>query len=162
SAFVERRPAPRERERRRLPPQSRLQMDHLRRVQGRPGARRRKGRRNMSELTAALDELNGALSLASHELKSPLTTILTCLQLVESKVERLAPLFPDAPDVAKTLAKTHELLALASRQVEFADRIATDLVDASRVQAAQFTLAPRMCDLGQVIEEAAAAQHVAH
>ena len=67
---------------------------------------------------------------------------------------------PDAHDVGKTLTKSQELLALASRQVELEDRLASDLVDASRIHAAQLTLLPQLCELGQVVEEAVAGQRV--
>ena len=110
---------------------------------------------------ANLDEIDRALSLASHELKSPLSTILASLQLIETKVERVASLPPNTPEFGKTVARIQELLALAERQVELEDRLATDLVDACRTRSAQLTLAPQLCELGQVVEDAVAAQRVA-
>ena len=145
------------RDRRRLPLQSTSSTPPLQPVQGNPSARKRP----MRALSAAWDDIDDMLCLASHELKSPLTTILACLQLVESRVERLASLPPDAHDVGKTLTKSKELLALASRQVELEDRLVRDLVDASRIRAARLTLRPQLCELGQVVEEAVAGQRVA-
>src|SRR5271166_4290463 len=109
------------RDRRRLPSQSTPSTPPLQPIQVNPSARKQPTR----TLNAVWDDMDDALCLASHELKSPLTTILACLQLVESRVERLASLPPDAPDVGKTLTKSHELLALASRQVELEDRLAS-------------------------------------
>ena len=114
--------------------------------------------RNMSVQRAAQDEMNGALRLASHELKSPLTTILGCLQLLESKVDRLISSPSDSPDVGKTITKFQELLALATREVEIEDRLATELIDACRIWTAQLTLRPRLCDLGHIVAEAVAGQ----
>lgn len=111
-------------------------------------------------LREAIKEMDGALSLVSHELKSPLTTVLGCLQLIGSHVERLASLPPTSPEAGKTFTKIHDLLALATRQIEIEDRLATDLLDASRVRTAQLALLPRLCDLGQLTMEAVAAQRI--
>src|SRR5262249_23114969 len=116
---------------------------------------------NTSAPSATLDEIDRALSQASHELKSPLSTILASLQLIETEVERVASLSPDTPELGKTVARIEELLALAERQVELEDRLATDLVDACRTRSAQLTLAPQLCELGQVVEDTVAAQRVA-
>jgi signal transduction histidine kinase len=116
---------------------------------------------NTSAPSATLDEIDRALSLASHELKSPLSTILASLQLIETKVERMACLPPNTPELGKTVARIQELLALAERQVELEDRLATDLVDACRTRSAQLTLAPQLCDLGQLVADTVAAQRVA-
>src|SRR5262245_15613301 len=67
---------------------------------------------NTSAPSATLDEIDRALSLASHELKSPLSTILASLQLIETKVERMACLPPNTPELGKTVARIQELLAL--------------------------------------------------
>src|SRR5262249_2551828 len=117
--------------------------------------------RTTSAPSATLAELDRAVSLASHELKSPLSTILASLQLIETKVERVASLPPNTPELGKTVARIQELLALAARQVELEDRLATDLVDACRTRSAQLALAPQLCELGQVVEDAVAAQRVA-
>jgi signal transduction histidine kinase len=76
-------------------------------------------------------------------------------------MERVASLSPDTPELGKTVARIQELLALTERQVELEDRLATDLVDACRTRSAQLTLAPQLCELGQVVEDTVAAQRVA-
>lgn len=104
-------------------------------------------------LRAALDDMDGVLHLVSHELKAPLTTIMASLQLIHPKVERLAYLAPESPGVDKTLASIQALLELASRCADIEDRMATDLVDASRIRSAKLTLRPRPCDLALVVQE---------
>lgn len=111
-------------------------------------------------LREAVDEMDCALRLVSHELKSPLATVLGCLQLIGSNAERLASLPPTSPQAGKTFTKIHDLLALATRQIEIEDRLATDLIDASRIRTAQHALLPRLCDLGQLAMEAVAAQRI--
>jgi signal transduction histidine kinase len=140
----------------RLPSLSTPSLQPLQPVRVKPSARKR----SMRALSEALDEMDDVLCLASHELRSPLMTILACLQLAGSRMERLASLLPDTPDVGKTLTKSQELLAMASRQVEVEDRIASDLVDASRIHAAQLTLMPQFCELGKVVEKAVAGLRV--
>jgi signal transduction histidine kinase len=111
-------------------------------------------------LREALDAMDGALGLASHELKTPLTTIVICLQLVRSKVESLAQLAPGSVASGKAATRIQDLLALASRQAEILDRITTDLVDASRIRTAKMALHPMPCDLGQIVRESVEGQRV--
>lgn len=113
-----------------------------------------------STLNEALEEMDGALTLVSHELKSPLTTIMACLQLARPKVERLAQAAQTSPGSRKTAATIQDLLSLAARYANIENRVATDLVDASRIRSAQITLLPRPCDLGQIVREAVAGQRV--
>jgi signal transduction histidine kinase len=117
--------------------------------------------REMNDLRSALAEMDGALSLVSHELKSPLTTIMGCLQLIRPQIDRLARMDPSASEVEKTLATVHERLAMASRSAEIEARLATDLVDASRLRSGRMTLCPSPCELGHLIREAVGSQRAA-
>lgn len=126
--------------------------------------RQARGARETGALRNAMDEMESALSLVSHELKAPLTTIMGSLQLIESKVARLAlsaPDAPNAPEMEKTLASIQELLTLATRYAEIEDRIVTDLINASQVRCAKMTLRRTPCDLALLVREAVDAQRVA-
>jgi signal transduction histidine kinase len=112
-------------------------------------------------LRVDLEEMDRAFSLVSHELKSPLTTIVGSLQLIERKVERLAHLAPNPPAMEKTRASIQELVELASQHAGIVDMLATDLVDASRIRSAKLTLRLMPCDLGQIVKESVHAQRVA-
>ena len=112
-------------------------------------------------LRAALSEMDDALNQVSHELKSPLTTIMGSLHLVEQKVKRLAHAAPGSPEMEETLTSIQDLLALASRYTDIEDRIATDLIDASRLRTAKLTLRLRPCDLRQIVQESVGAQRIA-
>ena len=120
-----------------------------------------RGMPEMKALRMALEEMDGAFSLVSHELKSPLTTIVGSLQLIGRKVERLAHLAPNPPAMEKTLASIQELVELASQHAGIVDMLATDLVDASRIRSAKLTLRSMPCDLGQIVKESVQAQRVA-
>src|SRR5258706_1970828 len=112
----------------------------------------------MKALRETLSEMDGAVSLATHELRNPLTTIIGCLQLTMPKLERLTELASDFPGVEKTIATIQDLLAMASRSAQIEERIATDLVEASRIRNGKITLLPRRCDLGQIVQESVGAQ----
>jgi signal transduction histidine kinase len=114
----------------------------------------------MKALRETLSEMDGAVSLATHELRSPLTTIIGCLQLIMPKIERLTELASDFPGVEKTIATIQDLLAMASRSAQIEERIATDLVEASRIRNGKITLLPSRCDLGQIVQESVGAQCV--
>ncbi len=118
-------------------------------------------KRGPRALNEALEQMDYALNLASHELKTPLTTILGCLQLIGAKVDHLAMSSPDAVDVENTRARIYELLALATRGVDIEERLADDLVDAWRIQSAELTVRPEVCDLGQIVAYVVAAQRIA-
>jgi signal transduction histidine kinase len=107
-------------------------------------------------LRQAMARMQSALSEVSHELKSPLTTIMICLQLIGPKLERLAQLAPRSPDIEGTVKKIYEWLDLASRYAEIEDRIIMDLTDTSRIQSGKITLLQSLCDLGQVVQESVA------
>lgn len=122
-----------------------------------------RGARDTVVLRAApdeMDEMDGVLSWVSHELKSPLTTIMGCLQLIGPKVDQLARQVGSA-GTEKTLASIQGRLALAIRHAEIEDRLATDLVDASRIRSAQMTLRPQPCNLGWIVRDSVDSQRIA-
>lgn len=86
------------------------------------------------------------ISVASHELKTPLTTIKAFFQLVQK----------DIPEESKS----HQLISRASRQVERMERLISDLLDVSRINAGQleynpefFAFEPFLIDAIQTIQE---------
>jgi signal transduction histidine kinase len=111
-------------------------------------------------LHAALEEMDGALSWVSHELNSPLTVIKMSVQLVETMMERLALLITRSPGIERLLASIQDLLAQAQRNVMIEERLARDLVEATRIRSAKMTLRPRRHDLGQIVQDSVGAQRV--
>lgn len=92
--------------------------------------------------TQRLKELNGFkdefMTMASHELKTPLTVILINMQLLESMVS--AGLQKDF--VNKTINQVNKL-----------SRLISNLLDVSKAQAGQLILEPELFDLNSLIEE---------
>jgi signal transduction histidine kinase len=117
--------------------------------------------RSVRELTAlreAVAEMDAALSLVSHELKGPLTTILGCLQLVGQQVDRLTLLEPSSAENEKALASIQERMTMATRSAQVVERLANDLVEASRLHNGKMSIHPTICDLGQLVRDAVGGQ----
>ncbi len=106
------------------------------------GARRRaiheraeaRGREvGLREVSQRTDEF---LSLASHELRSPLTGIKTTLQFTERRLRRLAGQgVVTHEQIAAQTASLIEVLARAEEQVDRQDRLIGDFLDVSRIRA---------------------------
>ena len=85
------------------------------------------------------------LSVASHELKTPLTSLKLQSQLVRHLRER-----GDAR--AYEPARIDALLTQIDRQVNRLNRLVDDMLDISRIQAGRLRIEPRLIDLAPVIE----------
>ncbi|MGN6639028.1 MAG: HAMP domain-containing sensor histidine kinase [Mucilaginibacter sp.] len=82
------------------------------------------------------------ISLASHELKTPLTTIKAFFQLA----------IRDIPSESGSF----RLIPKASRQVNRMERLIGDLLDVSRINAGQLKYNPEEFDFGVLLEETTA------
>ncbi len=112
--------------------------------------------RKQHELTLceAKRRMDEFLGIASHELKTPLTAIKTSIQLAERYLKKITP--SKVEDVViNRLGDTQELLRRTERQVEVINRLVSDLVDISRIDADKLALRlhPEPCDLATVVRE---------
>jgi signal transduction histidine kinase len=100
-------------------------------------------------LREAQQHMDEFLSIASHELKNPLTTISATIQLTKRQLNRLG----NGADSAAIL----KLLERAQRQITLQNRLVNDLLDVSRVRMNRLELQPRLCDLrillGETVED---------
>lgn len=78
------------------------------------------------------------LSIASHELKTPLTPLIGLTQLMLRSIERGR--LPDAEQLAANLTSIH-------RQATHMNELVNDLLDVSRIQAGRLELHPQAVDL---------------
>jgi PAS domain S-box-containing protein len=84
----------------------------------------------------ANQRMDAFLGMASHELKTPLTTIILGLQWGQRRFEHLLREEAVASDgIAKKLEAMREQLTHTSRQASRLDRLVNDLLDVSRIQA---------------------------
>lgn len=95
----------------------------------------------LEHLTQTRDEY---IAAASHELKSPLTSILGGAQYIE-RILRLP-----APDIGKAVAWTRVI----QDQVRMMMLLIDDLLDASRIQTGAFDLRLAPCDMNECIAAA--------
>ncbi|WP_426667496.1 sensor histidine kinase [Mucilaginibacter sp. McL0603] len=91
------------------------------------------------ELMSRKDEF---MSIASHELKTPITSLKASLQLVEKIVDKDVALQPVAPFVEK-----------AVKQVNKLTDIVNELMDVTRIQAGRLGLSKTDFNLMDMIEE---------
>lgn len=102
-------------------------------------------------LLEAAHRMDEFLSIASHELRNPLTTINGNLQLAKRHLNLLS--LPDnlSADVIDHLDVVQELLSRAQHQVQIQNRLVSDLLDVSRIQANRLHLRLHHCDLIEIV-----------
>jgi PAS domain S-box-containing protein len=112
--------------------------------------------------TLALQDANRRMdtfmSIASHELRTPMTSVKANIQMAERMLRPLLRAEALAPEQAATVARAHSLLERADRQFIRQNRLVGDLLDASRLRAGrQLELRRERVDLaalvGDLIEE---------
>jgi signal transduction histidine kinase/PAS domain-containing protein len=107
------------------------------------------------EANRRMDEF---LSIASHELRTPLTTINGNIQLARRRLQTLLPAEAISEDSASKIDQIHDLLNRAEHQVRMQNRLVSDLLDVSRIQANRLDLHIEPCDLLAIVRETVADQ----
>ncbi len=92
------------------------------------------------------------LSIASHELRTPLAGIKGNLQLALRRLKALqSNKLPEMDVLLEKLDKTREFLREAEDRVNVQNRMISDLLDVSRIQANKLELVIGSCDLNKVV-----------
>ncbi len=106
-------------------------------------------------LREANRQMDAFLGIASHELKTPLTSIVLGLQVAARRVQKL-PIHEaiTRSEVDSRLGTVSETLARTNRQAQRLDRLVNDLLDTSRIQAGRLELRMGPADLGAIVREA--------
>lgn len=97
------------------------------------------------------------LGIASHELKTPLTTININHQVADRIIKQMtSQKSMTTSDIQKKTETLQEMLRGASRQAELLNRLVSDLIDVSRIQAnkLELHLRTRAFDLATIVQEA--------
>lgn len=97
------------------------------------------------ELRTALKVRDEFLSIASHELKTPITSLKLQVQLLSRDLQR-----SEAPEI---YAKHAKALDMASRQTDRLTFLVDNLLDVTRVEAGQFNIKPVKFNLSQVLSD---------
>lgn len=101
----------------------------------------------MAVLSAPVDP-DEFLSIAGHELKTPLTPLKAVAQLVRARIRRAR-----GDPASLDLDALERNLASLERQVDRMDRMVTDLLEISRVARGTFKLEPTPFDLAGVVRQ---------
>lgn len=88
------------------------------------------------------------LSIAGHELKTPLTPLKAIAQLLRSRIRRAR-----GDPASLDLEAMERNLASLERQVDRMDRMVTDLLEVSRIARGTFKLEPIPLDLAEVVRQ---------
>ena len=111
----------------------------------------------LREVNRQTDEF---ISIISHELKSPLTTIKGNVQLARRQMTRLLAQGIDLPlEVADPFALVLRFLERAERHVLVQTRLINDLLDVSRIHSNRLELHIERHDLVLIVREAVEDQH---
>jgi PAS domain S-box-containing protein len=95
------------------------------------------------------------LSIASHELRTPLAGMKGNIQLALRRLALLkSPELTEMEGLAGKLEKIREYLLVAEHRVNVQNRMISDLLDVSRIQANKLELVMGPCDLALVVREA--------
>ncbi len=93
------------------------------------------------------------LSQTCHELKTPLTTMKTSVQLAERKIRRLREAGQLPPVVDESLANVDHLLEMANRDINLEDHLINDLLDLARMQLGKMSIALSPCDITALVRD---------
>jgi signal transduction histidine kinase len=110
---------------------------------------------NAMALTETNRRFDEFLSIASHELRTPLTTIGGNIQLALRRLVNVQKrgLPPEDPLVSK-LECVQTPLICANHRVNVQNRMISDMLDGSRIQANRFTLSTKRCNLLEIVRRA--------
>lgn len=103
-------------------------------------------KRLIEELRAAVRLRDEFLSIASHELKTPLTALMLQLQGMESLVSRIAGVTPE-------VAKLPRKLQLVIRQAGRLSKLIENLLDVTRISSKSLVIQRETFDLVELVRE---------
>jgi PAS domain S-box-containing protein len=103
------------------------------------------------EATRRMDQF---LGIASHELKTPLTTVKGNIQLAKRRVKSSLTDIPHDSSLRQKIDDVQMLLNRAERQADVQNRLISDLLDVSRIQANKLEIRPEYIDLTAIVREA--------
>ncbi|HVB20842.1 MAG TPA: PAS domain-containing sensor histidine kinase [Ktedonobacteraceae bacterium] len=116
---------------------------------------RANARANELALREANQRMDEFMGIASHELKTPMTTIKGYVQLVARRLKNSSQQeHIRLPELQQTLATSAELLERSDIQIARLTRLVNELLDASRIQANKLEFHMEPCDLTLIVQEA--------
>jgi signal transduction histidine kinase len=124
---------------------------------------REEARANELALREANRRMDEFLGMVSHELRTPLTTIKANIQVARRQLKGMVRAGSGSiAEQGRAFDRLQGLLERAEHQVERQNRLVSDLVDVSRIQAGRFELRPTFCNLVAIVREVVEEQRLAH
>lgn len=108
---------------------------------------------SIARLEAAIQLRGQFLSIASHELKTPLTSIYGILQLQE-RMARMKRDSNSSSESAEDEERQKSFMKILIRQVQRLNELIDGLLDVSRIQNGRFMVEPSDTDVAAVVREA--------
>ncbi len=117
--------------------------------------------RDITELKMQEEQKNAFISMASHELRQPITTIKASLQLVERRLRKLTDnIAAISMEDASSFDAVREMISRSILQVGIQNCLINDLLDTSRIQADKLQLSLEMCNLVDVVRAVVEGQRI--
>jgi signal transduction histidine kinase len=126
---------------------------------------RAEARANELSLREANRRMDEFLSIASHELRSPLTSIKGNIQLTQRRLKAvIGNRSVSTLDDLDKLEMAYTLLERAEQQMRVLNRLVNDLIDISRIQAGKLDLQIQLrpSDLASIVKEVVQEQRKLH
>ncbi len=115
---------------------------------------REEARARALALDAANQRMNDFLGVASHELKTPVTSLKVNIQLATRWLDKLIRTAGDfAPRLAREVEPIREVLQRSDRTMARLTRLVDDLLDISRIRAGKLELRRERCDLLAIVRD---------
>lgn len=115
---------------------------------------RAEAKANTQKLQEATRRYEDCLSTASHELRTPLTTIKGNLQLSQRRISALVKRSEQAPETLEGLQRVENPLREALQNFGRLERMISELLDYSRIQADKFLLRKQTWNLVELVQNA--------
>lgn len=115
---------------------------------------RAEAKANTRKLQEATRRYEDCLSTASHELRTPLTTIKGNLQLSQRRITTLLKRAEQTPETLEGLQRVGHPLHEALQNFGRLERMISELLDYSRLQADKFLLRRQTCNLVEIVRAA--------
>jgi PAS domain S-box-containing protein len=126
---------------------------------------REAARANALALEQANQRMDEFLSIASHELRTPITAAKANVQIAGRQLDTLLRGLTSNPQnderVARGIERARTLLERTDRQLDRQDRLVGDLLDVSRIQTGKLDIQPKPADLGAIMRDAVREQRLA-
>jgi len=108
---------------------------------------------NNSSLHVMQQQMDDFLSIISHELRTPMTTIKGNIQLAKLRLKSAVRSLPADDKLISILQEVQMMLERAERQANTQNRLIRDLLDSSHIQSGRLDLQQEHVDLVAIVRE---------